>query len=300
MVLSITMHTRTVPVIRKNSMSEFEKLSPLEKINVQRALSDIRVELDNAIPFTDDTSPEKVKQMVGSFIKSLKGIVPADYEVTAAVGDEPNVIEVTIKGNLPLIISPNFSLGDFSDMQRDDIKDYFHEEVEYPNDIAENPLPLGRLLSYVSSTFLNGFINYVLPIEAAILNRYVPLDWVMDEALEGKTYQEPAGSFKWKSFPSGILKKELIELLTQPNRLASADLGLFDDDIVLLATAKTDPTIYYFFWFDQDVSDCQIGRFHTSDDVEVVREKFDKFVENLSFGHTQLPLHFFSAGWTVF
>jgi hypothetical protein len=185
-------------------------------------------------------------------------------------------------------------------MQRDDIKDYFHEEVEYPNDIAENPLPLGRLLSYVSNTFLNGFINYVHPVEAVVLNRYVPLDWDMDEALEGKTYQNPAGSGHWVAFPKGMQKKDLLVLLTQHQRLSQSDLGIFEDDVIVLATAKTDPNIYYFFWFDQDVSDCQIGRFRTSDESSVVREKFNKFVNDLSFGHTQLPLSFFSAGWTTF
>lgn len=281
-------------------MSEQDNLTPLERINVNRALSTMREALKNAVPF--EITKESVQRVVDSLLETVRSTVPKHFEVIASVGSDPHTIEVTITGTLPLIMSPDLSLADFHmTEQRDDtIKDYFHEEVEYPNDIAENPLPLGRLLSYVSSTFLNGFINYVHPIEAAILNRYVPLDWDMTEVLMNRSYQEPAGSFNWKPFSAGMTKKELIEVVTQPNRLASADLGLFGDDIILLATAKTDPTVYYFFWFDQDVSDCQIGRFRTSDDVEIVHEKFNKFVEKLSFGHTQLPLHFFSAGWTVF
>ena len=52
------------------------------------------------------------------------------------------------------------------------IMDYFDDEVEYPNDVALNPLPMNTFWSYISSTFLNGFINYVEPLKVYVLDRY--------------------------------------------------------------------------------------------------------------------------------
>ena len=40
-----------------------------------------------------------------------------------------------------------------------DFKEYFSYDVEYL-DPAVDPLPMGTEYSYISSTFLNGWINY--------------------------------------------------------------------------------------------------------------------------------------------
>jgi len=54
------------------------------------------------------------------------------------------------------------------------IMSYFDETVEYPQDIALNPVPMNTLWCYVSSTFLNGFINHVTPLKVFVLDRYEP------------------------------------------------------------------------------------------------------------------------------
>jgi len=54
------------------------------------------------------------------------------------------------------------------------IWDYFEDQIEYPRDVVSNPLPYGEVWTYISSTFLNGFINYVKPIKIFLIDRYTP------------------------------------------------------------------------------------------------------------------------------
>ena len=56
------------------------------------------------------------------------------------------------------------------------IWDYFHSTVDYPKNKVHFPIPYGTMWAYISSTYLNGFINYVRPISVFVLDRYTPKD----------------------------------------------------------------------------------------------------------------------------
>jgi len=155
-------------------------------------------------------------------------------------------------------------------------------------------LPINTLYSYISSTFLNGFINYVTIKKAYCLNRYLaPDDLYMDheDNIELKV-QNPPGSFNWVSIKEiiekPITKDKVVKLLNEPGRIHHSKLDNdFQDDVLILGKPNNicdtiDGTMYYFFWFDRDCSECHIGRFVTKDCEGVVIEKFDKYVKELN------------------
>lgn len=160
------------------------------------------------------------------------------------------------------------------------IMDYFEDTIDYPNDIALNPIPMNTLWSYVSSTFLNGFINYVTPLKIFVLDRYEP-----DKTEEIKN-----------------LKKQ-----------AHTKLGQFGDDIIILS--KIGNNVYMFFWFDMDVSDCCIGRFETTDSkneviisltnwldeqkAENAGKEYQEMMDNGILNYHELPMSFLE-GWISF
>lgn len=181
-----------------------------------------------------------------------------------------------------------------------DFDNYFNDEVEYPRDIAINILPVGTRWDYVGSNFLNAFINYVNVEKAYVLNRY--LKW-QDNPQHEISIQDPPSSFKWVS-RKPTTKLELFELLTQPGRVHHVKLDCdFQDDVLILATAKSDEEqeqkLWFFFWYDRDCSDCSLGRFTTSDSDEVVKEKFSAYCTDAEHDRQdskEIPLHYF-RGW---
>lgn len=58
---------------------------------------------------------------------------------------------------------------------------YFPDNIDYPNVLGGEILPDGTLWSYVSSTFLNGFINYIQPVKCYLMNRYRDWDEVRED-----------------------------------------------------------------------------------------------------------------------
>ena len=92
---------------------------------------------------------------------------------------------------------------------------YFKYGQEYPEKIAFDPLPWGHYWSYVSTTFLNGFINYVDIKAAYVLNRYHKWEDTDDPHWD-KTIRimEPPGSFNWTDFKG--TKQEIYEKLCEP------------------------------------------------------------------------------------
>lgn len=180
---------------------------------------------------------------------------------------------------------------------------YFENQVGYPKDIALNPLPLGTEYQYVSSDFLNGFINYVTIVKAHVLGRYHAWD---EELQEPHTISVQEGSFNWVKKECKT-KDELYAALTVKGATYHVHLDDdFQDDVLILAEAgKTElgQVCYVFFWYDRDCSDCCIGRFATDDCKEEVIEIFDRFVNQdlVGFGSNdhgarEIPLHYFQ-GW---
>lgn len=123
---------------------------------------------------------------------------------------------------------------------------YFNDSTEYPDDFIENPIPWGVLWEYVSSAYLNGFINYCEVLDAYVITRYIT-----EKELEKQ--------------------KKVIEENNLKNWGHHTKLDKFMDDVLILGKISEG---YIFFWFDRDVSDCAIGKFKTSDPEEVVKERF--------------------------
>lgn len=132
-----------------------------------------------------------------------------------------------------------------------DIDRYFPEEVEYP--APTDYFKPGTFLSYISSTFLNGWINYVDIIAA----------WYIDR------YESPEAN---RAAYNEFLGKD-----TFHTKLAS----IVEDDIIVLGVdERGDEGKYWFFWFDRDSSDCCMGAFLSSDGKEEVMRNIESWLED--------------------
>jgi len=123
--------------------------------------------------------------------------------------------------------------------------DLFDESYDYPQNIAEDGIPEDTLYNYVSSTLLNGYINYVEPILAVMVERYGTED-------EVSNYQTDIDIF---------------------NKIYHSNFSNLRDDVLIIA--KTD-SFYWFFWYDKDCSDCSIGRFTKNKCSEIDLIKYFK------------------------
>ena len=182
---------------------------------------------------------------------------------------------------------------------------YFSEQIDYPSlHEAKELLPLNTIYFYVASSFLNGFINIAKHgklLRAYLSGRYRPEDEALDKV---PAYRLDNGD--WFIPTDTMTKKQAFEMYTQPNRLSNTELGMFQDDVVMLfkGTFAGGQEYYWFFWFDCDAADCCIGRFTTTDSEEVVLTTFDRYIDNskLVNGYHEaweLPKHFFT-GWLSF
>lgn len=148
-----------------------------------------------------------------------------------------------------------------------DFSDRFDASIDYPNLTGQAALlPLGVLHCYVSSTFLNGWINYVTPVRAYLRTRY-------------QTHE--------------VNERDVAAF--RESKHVHADLGtMFSDDIDILA--RDDAGCWWYFGFDQDVSDCVIGRFQTDAREDVVIRDFDAEHSNNAI---ELPIEGL-RGWIKF
>jgi hypothetical protein len=156
---------------------------------------------------------------------------------------------------------------------------YFPYEEIYP--FTQGPkeiLPLGTLYNYVSSTFLNGIVNYSEPLKAFLMERYTKWDKVLDNGLT-----------KEQNFASCLKNNDV-------------NLGSLKDDVVILSRAKNG--IYTYFWFDCDVSDCFVGRFETEDPQDAVISLFDKLVNDYEQDEKgtakEIPVRWLKGDWIRF
>lgn len=194
------------------------------------------------------------------------------------------------------------------------IWEYFEDNYEFPKEIAHNPIPYGTVWTYVSSTFLNGFINYVKPISCHLIDRYTADN---ENITDRNISYRNSGEIKWLKFDG--TKKELKDkILSGEFQMHHTRLNCFGDDIIILSEIETENDEtgkYMFFWFDMDCSDCSIGKFETTDTKEEVIESVvnwlegckseneNKTVEEHSdsgiINYTELPLSFL-RGWLKF
>ena len=179
--------------------------------------------------------------------------------------------------------------------------DLFDNDVDYPalNGNTEI-LPVGTLYNYVSSTFLNGFVNIAgKPIAAFGIFLYNDVDGQSQMPVQ---YREPANSFIWQRTSEQMTRREVFELVTQPGRVVHTDLGMIDCNVMILM--RSGDNVYWSFDYDQDVSDCSIGRFKSDLSEEELIKIFRNRAEGLAESHQvrevfEIPLSFFT-GWIKF
>ena len=106
----------------------------------------------------------------------------------------------------------------------------------------------GVFYAYISSTFLNGWINYTGLVKRA---------WLVTRYREH--VDNVAALTKWQADPP-----------------FHADLSKLGDDVHLLTKDETGG--WWYFWYDKDCSDCAIARFKTEDGDATVLDTFDEFV----------------------
>lgn len=128
---------------------------------------------------------------------------------------------------------------------------YFQTHLEYPNP-ALTKLEPGVLFSYISATFLNGYVNYTGPTQKAFLmHRYQSSDIEAQERLA-----------KYQDFNANP------DFHTKLHQIGG-------DDVIMLTKAENGQ--FWFYWWDCDVSDCQIGILNHADPDQVVAD-FGSFV----------------------
>lgn len=112
-------------------------------------------------------------------------------------------------------------------MKYNNFMDLFEDTYEYPKIAEHCGVPENTLFCYISDSFLDGFINYFDFVNAYVVHRY---------------RDEPA-------------PKEEIEIF---NNTHHSKISLLEDDVLILSQSERD---WWFFWYDQDCSDCAIERF---------------------------------------
>jgi len=138
----------------------------------------------------------------------------------------------------------------------------FETKEEYPDNLAERGVPQGTSYDFVSSTFLDGFINYVKIFAAFILD-------------------PPYGGL-------GEYKEDIEQALNETHT-KFRDFGLLE--VILLAETENS---FWLFWYDPDVSDCSISRC----EKEVTRDEFRRlFLIGPLKDETYMELSKLPHGW---
>lgn len=179
------------------------------------------------------------------------------------------------------------------------IYEYFNVEMPFPSDICENILPYNTVLCEVSTTFLDGFINYVKPLICFVLDSYVDID----EQIEEKSAIVSLKNDRWKYFYFKGTKRELIEGINSGTiQITHTKLHIFGDDIVLLS--KVTDNKYMFFWYHMS-GRCDIGRILTNDtEADIIKSVYN-WLEKMKSddeikGFNELKVENFIEGWVSF
>lgn len=184
-----------------------------------------------------------------------------------------------------------------------DFLDYFPVSVDYPSEKVFNPLPMNELWCYVSSSYLDGFINYVEIVKGFVISHY--RGWDKPLRTPVKIDIRVAGEWRAMGFTT---KREIFNAVTTQAAVIHPKLSDFKDDVLILAKAfnvDKNEFCWVFYWYDCDVSDCSIGRFKTKDPDSAVIEKFTEYVKTLDctlYGEPEqeIPLSHLNCGWKSF
>lgn len=140
----------------------------------------------------------------------------------------------------------------------DFIGKHFPDALEYP-DVCEICMKPGAWQTYVSSTFLNGWINYVRIKKVFLITRY-------------------------RDHAANLAAVEACK----NGRDVHTSLRVVGDDVLILAQEEG-RSMWWVFWFDCDVSDCCIGRFESSETAEQLYADFEVWANAVSLDEGAAP-----------
>lgn len=173
------------------------------------------------------------------------------------------------------------------------------DTIEYPGgELLVDGIKDGISFDYVSSTYLNGFINYVNLIDAYMIRRYKELDRVI--ANKRPPMIQSSEDLSWEDscalIDNGIDDPSIAHFKFTSKK--------YDDLLILAKQAGS----YWVFWVDCDCSDCCLARmpestFNSEDEAkEALKIAALQFSEP---GNTEeekiknIPTRFFK-GWITF
>lgn len=138
-------------------------------------------------------------------------------------------------------------------MNNKEFFDLFDDSEEYPENVAERGVPQNTVYHYISTTFLNGLINYVDNKMAIMIERYTEFD---DNDISEYTAH---------------LKDNI-----HSNYSGSVFRNVIDDVVIFGETEDS----YWYFYSDGDCSDSDIGRVE-KDRVGSLEEFKKLYIESL-------------------
>jgi len=133
-------------------------------------------------------------------------------------------------------------------------------DVMYPNPAGTGELlPLGELWTYIAMPLLSALLPYTRIRCGRLITRYRP--HADNLAAVATLHQQ----------------------LQLPERgRTRTDITQLPDDVVLLAQDRKTKSCWWYFYFDRDCSDCQVGRFKADVSDEQLMQSFADYADEQS------------------
>jgi len=164
--------------------------------------------------------------------------------------------------------------------------DLFNDCVEYPNRnyLVEYGVPQETLYTYVSTTYLNGFINYINVKKVYLVEMYTKFTEQKCDII--KNYFKQSDNFHAKY-------DDIFEKIENNNTVMCTNDELkFNDNIVIFGESENSN---WFFHSDRDCSDSSIGRISNSRyGIDLFINSYLEFLHNEEIGVLELPV---PIGW---
>ena len=194
-----------------------------------------------------------------------------------------------------------------------DFLSYFSERYDYPTNERMFEFGIngvrsgGILLNYISTVFLNGYINYAKPVAAYVMNKYGELDSEINAEVQISLSPDNTGGERvWANFRNPT-KRQVFEALVSNGNNSNTDLSLFRDALMILVKIDEDEDFWVYFYFDYGNSECSIGLFEEKDPDKAIKafKEYVAYVDswNTTDPHnspTPIPMSFFASGWFSF
>jgi hypothetical protein len=145
------------------------------------------------------------------------------------------------------------------DMMSNKFYKIFTDQEDYPDNIADRGIPPNTLFSYVSSSLLDGFVNYTIHHEAYLIPRYskfVENAHIRNQDDDNEVTDLETFKQTW-------------------NRSPHTEVSNAPDDVIILSESADS---FWFFYYDQDTSDCQIGRYTDHSNNWYSFDSFTKYI----------------------